>query len=406
MTRQEAVVLSYLEWVRLINTGSIRLDERRITRWSPLRSEPSEIVAELMLGAPDLGTSANAFVLAVLAPDVLDRVRMIGIDLGRRLPVEMVKSFHSFSETARTIHGHDADKAGVEIALTPLAIGWTKWVESVEAAERQSRGTTLLDLMALSLNDKFDRPSGWVAIQESRIVGEKIARSRDTMFYGWACALNSVNARPGADVKLPADVREEMQLLQKEYMVDQPFLAAAPLLCNFVKTLAADGDVPTDLLALASLKQYERYVAKQEGAALDLDSLYADIDFLEGLDIGSATLFVQTLGERLPSELVRALKARRVRRPVNATTVKNAVDLAPRLEMEQERCIDTIIGTGEFSQAEAPKSVTREGTAMQKRAYGVDDADTEMEADAPASSSTEGPSGLIPTFGTHDFEQQ
>jgi len=60
--------------------------------------------------------------------------------------------------------------------------------------------------------------------------------------------------------------------------------------------------------------------------------------------------------------------------------------------MGQERCIDTIIGTGESSQAEAPKSVTREGTAMQKRAYGVDDADTEMEADAPASSSTEGPS--------------
>jgi hypothetical protein len=299
-------VLSYLEWVRLINTGGIRLDERRITRWSPQKSRPTEVIAELMSGAPDLGTSANAFVMAMLEPDVLDRVRLNGMDLGKRLSLESVRSFHSFTETAVDLHSHDATSVGCEITLTPLGQSWIQWVNNVEDAERQAKGTALLQLFSLPQDDWS---AEWVASQESRIDYEKIAKSRDTMYYGWACVLNSVNARPGVALDLPTHVREEIMGLQRTYDVEQPFLAAAPLLSKFVETIRDEADAPTDLLALAALKQHERYVTKRDGAAVDIKSLTIDVNHLKERDSGSATMLVQVLGERLPGELIRALKA-------------------------------------------------------------------------------------------------
>lgn len=343
MTRQEAVVLSYLEWVRLISTGGIRIDERRIARWSPEGLEPTEIVAELMLGAPDLGTSANAFVLAMLEPEVLEKVRANGVDLGKRLHIEMVSSFHSFTETARTIHGHDAESAGVEIALTPLAQGWLGWVENVHAADRRAQGLTLLHILSLSPDDGREGATEWVEAQESRIDYEKIARWRDTMYYGWSCVLNSVNARPGGALKLPDEVKGELSHLQKEYNVDQPFFTAAPLLCDFVRTLANENEAPSDLLALAALKQHERYVAKREGAALDLESLYSDMDFLKEHNIGAANMLARALGERLPAELLRALKASMAKRNVIENDAEIDVD-ASALSETQPGCADAATG--------------------------------------------------------------
>jgi hypothetical protein len=306
LTRQEAVVLSYLEWVRLINTGGIRLDDRRITRWSPDKAEEKDVVAELMLGAPDLGTSANAFVHVMLEPDVLDRVRSNGMDLGKRLSIVMVQSFHSFTETACIIHGHDAKATDAEITLSPMSDGWRLWVGAVEKAERNKKGETLTQLFSLTPDDWS---ADWARSQESRIDHEKIVKARDTMYYGWACVLNSVNARPNVTIELPDDVREEIRSLQKDFNVEQPFLAAAPLLCEFVAGLHDTRDeAPSDLLALAALKQHERYVTKREGAALDVNGLTSDVNFLKERDAGSATVLVQVLGERLPSEIIHALQ--------------------------------------------------------------------------------------------------
>lgn len=323
MTRQEAVVLSYLEWVRLINTGGIRLDDSRITRWSPEKAEEKDVVAEMMLGAPDLGTSANAFVHVMLEPDVLNRVRSNCMDLGKRLSIEMVRSFHSFTETACIIHGHDAMATDVEITLSPMSEGWRLWVDAVEKAERETKGETLTQLFSLTPDDWS---AEWVRSHESRIDHEKIAKSRDTMYYGWACVLNAINARPNVTIELPEDVREEIRSLQKDYNVEQSFLAAAPLLRKFVAGLHDAQETPSDLLALAALKQHERYVIKRDGAALDVEGLTADLNFLKERDAGSATMLVQVLGERLPSEIIRALKKRMAGRTVPEPSSENAAD--------------------------------------------------------------------------------
>lgn len=323
MTRQEAVVLSYLEWVRLINTGGIRLDNGRITRWSPEKTAEKDVVAELMLRAPDLGTSANAFVLVMLEPDVLDQIQSNSIDLGKRLSIEMVRSFHSFTETACIIHGHDAKATDSDITLSAMSKGWLLWVEAVEKAEREAKGQTLTQLFSLTPDDWS---AEWIQSQESRIDHEKIAKSRDTMYYGWACVLNSVNARPNVTIELPEDVREEIRRLQKDFNVEQPFLVAAPLLCEFVAGLHDNQETPSDLLALAALKQHERYVTKRDGAAFDVDGLTADVNFLKKRDAGSATMLAQVLGERLPSEIIRALKKSMAGRRVPEPSSRNAAD--------------------------------------------------------------------------------
>lgn len=315
MTSQEAVALSYLEWVRLLGTGAIRLDEKRIFRWRPDRADPVDVVCNLMLPAPDLGTSATSFVLAVLKPEVLYPERASGLYLGQRLRLEAVRSFHSFSDTALAVHRHDAEAAGLVIDLTPLAEGWAKWVAAVDAAERQTRGETLLTILGVPPSDRFGEASDWLAKREQSIAHDDIAKSRDSMFFGWACVLNAQKMITGVAPSLPANVREEADALRRDFDVDQPFLARAPLLFEFVGNLAGQGERPAYLLAMASLKQHERYVIKREGAALDLISLMDDIQILRSLDKGAESLLVQALGERLPGELIRALK-------VNAMTTR------------------------------------------------------------------------------------
>jgi hypothetical protein len=186
----------------------------------------------------------------------------------------------------------------------------------VEAADRRARGEALLAILEVSPSDRFAKAADWLANREQSIAPDDIARSRDTMFYGWACVLNAEKVSTGEKPILPADVKEEADTLRLDFNVDQPFLARAPLLCAFVGGLAADGERAADLLAMASLKQHERYVIKREGAALYLPSLFDDIRVLEDIDEGAAGLLVQALGERLPSELIRALKVQGVTRAI------------------------------------------------------------------------------------------
>ena len=330
--RQEAVVLSYLEWTRLIGVGAIRLDANRIFRWRPDRADPTQVVASLMLSAPDLGTSATSFVLAMLEPEVLDQIQEGGTYLGQRLNLDAVRSFHSFSETALAIHKHDAEVAGAAIALTPLAEGWAPWAAAVDAAERRARGEALLAIFEVPPCDRFADATDRLLDRESCIAPDDIVRARDSMFFGWACVLNALKMSTGAAPVLPVEVKDEAEALRRNFDVDQPFLARAPRLRAFVASLAAEGDRSTDLLAMASLKQHERYVIKREGAALAVPSLVDDIRVLEGHEAGAAGLLVQALGERLPAELIQALKARGLTRSVApSVVVPTSAGDAPRV---------------------------------------------------------------------------
>lgn len=321
MKRQEAVALSYLEWVRLIGTGAIRLAEGRIFRWRPDRADPVEVVAQLMASSPDLGTSATSFVLAMLEPEVLDPIRQGGINLGQRLNMEAVRSFHSFGDTALAIHSQDAKAAGVAIDLTPIAAGWAAWAEAVETAELQARGEALLALLDVPSCGRFGEAKEWLTNRERHIAPDDIVKARDTMFFGWACVLNAQKVSTGVAPILPAEVKDEADALRRDFDVDQPFLAGAPRLRAFIGGLAAEGERPADLLSMASLKQHERYITKREGAALDLPSLFDDISVLEALNAGAAGFLVQALGERMPGGLIRALKAQGVTRPAAAAVV-------------------------------------------------------------------------------------
>ncbi|WP_108639551.1 DUF7662 domain-containing protein [Thalassorhabdomicrobium marinisediminis] len=395
-------MLSYLEWVRLINTGGIRLDDRRITRWSPEKTVEQDAVAELMLGAPDLGTSANSFVLAILEPDVLDRIGANGMKLGKRLSIEMVRSFHSFTETACIVHGHDAKATDSRITLSSMSNGWLRWVDAVEKAEREAKGETLTQLFSLKPDDWS---AEWVRSQESRIDREKIAKSRDTMFYGWACLLNSVNARPHVTIELPAGVSEEIRCLQKDFNVEQSFLAAAPLLCEFVGGLHDPQETPSDLLAFAALKQHERYVIKRDGAALDVDALTADVKFLKERDSGSATMLVQILGERLPSEIIQALKKSLTGRSGPEPFSGNSVDYGsfqgPDEDVQTRRTPpqagneELTVADGGAQAACGAAEVSEQATAQARRE--TETTDTPQIPVCSAASTATNDSGFLPT---------
>lgn len=369
--RQEAVVLSYLEWTRLIGVGAIRLDEKRIFRWRPDRTDPTQVVASLMMSAPDLGTSATSFVLAMLEPEVLDQIQEGGTYLGQRLNIDAVRSFHSFSETALAIHKHDAEVAGAAIALTPLAEGWAPWAAAVDAADRRARGEALLAILEVPPCDRFSDATDRLIARESCIAPDDIARARDSMFFGWACVLNALKMSSGAAPVLPVDVKEEAEALRRNFDVEQPFLARAPRLCAFVAGLAAEGDRPTDLLAMASLKQHERYVIKREGTALDVPSLVDDIRVLEELQIGAAGLLIQTLGERLPNELIQALKVQGVTRSIAPNGVHtSAADItvgAPDPDsFSKTSCICAVTKTRQVADAAIGSSVNVQSSLTPK----------------------------------------
>lgn len=370
MTRQEAVIISYLEWVRLIGAGAIRLDEARIVRWRSDRAEPVQVVADLMRRAPDLGTSATGFILTMLEPDVFGPMQEGGIYLGKRLSLDSVRTFHSFGDTALAIHKHDADASGVEVSLAPLGEGWGQWVTAMESADRRARGEELLALFSVPPCDDFYEASARLGRRERCIVPDDIVRSRDSMFFGWACVLNALKVSTGMAPDLPVDVKEEASILRRDFNVDQPFLAQAPRLFEFVAGLAAEGEQSTELLVMAALKQHERYVIKREGTVLDLASIFDDIRLLDELDAGASGFLVRALGERMPAELIRTLKVSGVTHSVLPVEVSHLTNDA------------ALHGRGRKSAAakisQSSSLHPMEATPIVDRAEGSDDSDEKL----------------------------
>ena len=79
----DAVVLTYIEWARLVDRGWLRLHRSRVVRvagWAEPLAEPDFDV--LMENAPDVGLSTTDYVIAELKFEVLSPISTNSLNLG------------------------------------------------------------------------------------------------------------------------------------------------------------------------------------------------------------------------------------------------------------------------------------------------------------------------------------
>src|SRR5688572_19527426 len=105
---EEAVVLTYLEWTRLIGNAWIRIDPSRIVRYQSDPVDYADVIFDLMRKAPDIGDNPADFILATLNLEAFNKHRSAFADLGYRLTFSTVNAFYSFTEYALAVHEHDA----------------------------------------------------------------------------------------------------------------------------------------------------------------------------------------------------------------------------------------------------------------------------------------------------------
>lgn len=320
---EEAIILTYLEWIRLLGRGWIRIDPSRIARYNETEEyNYSDLICELMRKVPDVGASVTDFIFTKLSLAVLDRHRLDSrnLDLGYRLTLESVKGFYSFTNNAFIVHDHDAQERNCSILqLSPqtLTKGWETWskASTVIAANLRSKAFLLrFGLQFFAANNRLIDIS-----REFELIVEhdRIAKNQDTMFFGWSYVLNIIKLKflkNGMVMKLPPDANIEANSLRSDHNTDQPFFTRAPKTINslqdVLKSFPPTDGTPSinEYLAIATLKQYERYLLKHEGSNINHTCFEVDVRFLFSLNPDAAAFLVSEMGARLPEGAIISLK--------------------------------------------------------------------------------------------------
>lgn len=313
----EAVILSYLEWIRLIERGWIKLDRSRLVRYASDREDHTDLVFDLMRNAPDVGVSSTDFILTTMRPVVLDKLRAPFCVAGERLALNTkAMEFHSFTENALAVHEHDARTRNIPISLASRAFcgAWQVWSMALD--------DIAADIRSQALSSKFHLPVAGdyhlvETMKQLTVDNEKIAKSQDTMCFGWAYVLNGLKNIVGS-ITLPQVVKNEMLALQREFGTDRPFLSRAPKLKDYFRTWSeAPDSLPVclgpigqaDFLAIATLKHYERCNIKSEGRDFNYRCFQDDVREIAQINNSAAAFLVYQMGARLPDWIVASLQA-------------------------------------------------------------------------------------------------
>jgi hypothetical protein len=351
---KEAIILTYLEWMRLIGRGWIRIDEDRVKKYDGEKeSNYTDLICELMRKVPDVGMSATDFIFTKLQPAVLERYRSESglLDLGHRLTLSTVEGFYSFTKNALIVHQHDAQERNCSILqLAPQTMGeaWGVWNKTAAAIGAGLRSTAFLSRFGLQMSPRTKRLIGISSAIESIVEHETIARTQDTMCYGWSYVLNAIKIKfleNKSKLELPSEVIAEIKSLRVNEKTEQPFLKLAPKILYFLKDVLKDlpssNESPSinDYLAIATLKQYERYLVKHEGSDINHTCFEADVQHLFSLDQDAAAFLVSEMGVRLPDGAILSLEKRQkvILQPQETPVEQSAVVIQePERESESE----------------------------------------------------------------------
>lgn len=309
------IILTRLEWDRLIGCGWLRLQTARLVRVHDWLDPISATVnfETLMGNAPDVGINSSDYVLAELHYGIWQPISKKNFQLGRIIKLEQVRHFSCFDE--RSCEILNANYKGVEKYKTKIFEQpklWLEWREKIFKAWEENRSQLFLT------HFKF---SSQKIVQESRFVFEEIIKyqnkllgnrhyehAKGTRAFGWITTLAISKQNPelaGCATEADPAIRIMIESLQKDYRVDTPFFSDQSIsIANYVLNDRQYNKISKELVIFAAYTHYAYLIERSGHKKFNYDEFCKDIAWLEEKNIYLAVQLVDKIARYMVDELL------------------------------------------------------------------------------------------------------
>ncbi len=345
------VVLTYLEWVRLVGRGWLRLHRFRVVPvdgWAGPRAQVDFDV--LMENAPDVGLSATDYVIAELKFEAWTPISMDAPQLGRVLKLDQVQRFSCFNESARQVMNatySGPSESAVQLFEQPAL--WTSWLERVSRAFADNRAEWFLAHLNIPTpSDQFKKETTAIFAK----LPDTHHKSKGTRAFGWVTALAIPNQNLILSDKLTQGseaVKSSVKNLLSDYQVDDLFFDSRS--SDIAKEVLSDKQyekVCNTLLVCAAYVHYAYLMQRSNYKNFGYDAFCKDVSWLKEKNIDLAAQLVDKTARYMPDELLSRVLSQNPKIPAkspassegsaltpgapSSTAISKAPDTAPNLE--------------------------------------------------------------------------
>ena len=307
----DAVVLTRLEWDRLVSCGWLRLHNARLTRVDDWSLSSAQLHFDiLMKTAPDVGISSSDYVLAELRYEVWPLIATHDFQLGRMLKLDQVQHFLCFDERAcQVLNATYNGPIEYAVQLFQTAQLWIDWRERISHASEDNRAARLLEHFGLpspfeEFKQKpalfFDRLPD---IQRSLSGIKHYEHAKGTRAFGWivALAISKKNHTTEADPNVKSMVKE----LQSEYSVDVPFFMNKSVeVADAVFSDPQYKEVYNALVVCAAYVHYTYLIERSSYKKFGYNAFCQDVEWLKKQHINLAAQLVEKTACYMSDELL------------------------------------------------------------------------------------------------------
>lgn len=303
----DAVLLTYLEWVRLVSCGWLRLHNARVVRCDGWNGPLAKLHFDaLMESAPDVGMSATDYVVAELKYEVWPPLSMHDLHLGRVLNLDQVLRFSCFNESAYQVMNatyNGPSKFTVQLFEQPML--WSEWHKRVSHAAAENRAERLLahlNVPAPSEIFKEETTAIFVNIPDTH------HKSKGTKAFGWVTAL----AIPRQNLILSDKhtqaseaVQSSVKNLQTDFQVNLPFFGGISTeIANQVFTDPQYEKICRALVVCATYMHYSYLMQRSNYRDFAYDAFVQDVIWLNEKHIDLAAQLIDKIARDMPDELL------------------------------------------------------------------------------------------------------
>lgn len=341
----EAVVLTYLEWVRLVGCGRLRLHKDRVVRTAGWSGPLAQIDFDaLMKRAPDVGMSATDYVIAEIKYEAWSPMSMHDIPLGSVLELDRVQLFSCFNESAcQVMNATYKGPSKFEVKLFEQPALWSGWLKRASNAAADSRAERFIAHFNTSISsDKFKEEMTAVFSN----LPETHHKSKGTRAFGWVTAL----AIPRKNLILsdqPTQASESVQSsiknISNNYQVDTPFFDGISAdIANEIFKDSQYEKIRNALVVCAAYVHYSYLLQRSNYKNFGYDVFCKDISWLNKNHIDLAAQLIDKIARDMSDELLFRILSVHPKTPVfeNPATPDNLTNIIPEPEAVDE---DTLI---------------------------------------------------------------
>lgn len=344
----DAVVLTRLEWDRLVSCGWLRLHNARLARVDDWSLPNTQLYFDaLMETAPDVGTSSSDYVLAEIHYKIWPLISTHDFQLGQMLKLDQVQRFSCFDQRAyQVLNGTYNGPPEYAVQLFQAPQLWIEWRKRLLDASKKNRAARLLkhfDLQSPSL-EEFKQESALFfdnLIDTQRSLSGKTIyeHAKGTRAFGWvvALAISKQNYTTEADDNVKLIVKN----LQPDHHVDTPFFSGqSEDISNAIFKDPQYKKIYKNLIVCAAYAHYAYLIDRSGFKKFSYEAFCKDVTWLHERHTDLATQLVDKIARYMVDELLWQVISQHPKLPAWPTPVASENGPVPHTALGSDSTIE------------------------------------------------------------------